>query len=43
MRERIEILGGTVTIESAAGSGTRVLFTVPASRVAADAAVSVQP
>jgi len=42
MRERIEILGGTVRIESAPGSGTRVLFTIPAS-VAADAAVSVQP
>jgi signal transduction histidine kinase len=30
MRERIEILGGTLTIESEPGSGTRVLFSIPA-------------
>jgi signal transduction histidine kinase len=29
MRERVEILGGTLVLDSAPGSGTRVAFTVP--------------
>jgi signal transduction histidine kinase len=29
MRERMEILGGTATVDSKPGSGTRVVFTVP--------------
>lgn len=32
MRERAEVLGGTVRIESAAGSGTRVIVTIPLAR-----------
>jgi signal transduction histidine kinase len=29
MRERMELIGGTLTIDSAAGSGTRVIATIP--------------
>ena len=29
MRERVELLGGTLTVESAPGAGTRVLARVP--------------
>lgn len=45
MRERIEILGGTVTIESSVGNGTRVLFSIPAPEGVAQAVTSagVQP
>lgn len=32
MQERIEILGGEMTIDSAPGSGTRVLFSIPVAR-----------
>lgn len=39
MRERIEILGGTVTIESSAGNGTRVLFSIPTPEGVTQAAI----
>jgi len=29
MRERVELMGGHLTVESASGTGTRLLFTVP--------------
>ncbi len=32
MRERIEILGGTLTIDSSPGAGTHVAFTIPVPR-----------
>jgi signal transduction histidine kinase len=35
MRERVELLGGTVAVESAPGDGTRVMARVPARRRAA--------
>jgi signal transduction histidine kinase len=31
MRERLEQLGGTLTIESAAGAGATIVATLPAS------------
>ena len=43
MRERIEILGGTITIDSAPGSGTRVLFSVPVPAVPAPPPAGSQP
>jgi signal transduction histidine kinase len=33
MRERVELFGGTVTIDSAPGSGTRVVISVPAAGI----------
>jgi signal transduction histidine kinase len=36
MRERVELLGGTLAIESAPGSGTTVRVSVPAQRRDAD-------
>ncbi len=31
MRERLELVGGTLTVESAPGAGTRLIATVPAA------------
>ena len=36
MRERVELVGGTLTIESRPGGGTRVAATLPARRRARD-------
>src|SRR4029078_7021498 len=37
MRERVELVGGPLEIESAPGTGTRIRATLPARRVASDA------
>jgi signal transduction histidine kinase len=34
MRERVELLGGTVAVESAPGQGTRIVLSVPLVRPA---------
>ena len=36
MQERVEMLGGTATIESSSGGGTRILLSVPFSRKKSD-------
>ena len=40
MQERIEILGGTVKLESSQGQGARVVFSIPIDRAVAAGAVS---
>jgi signal transduction histidine kinase len=40
MQERIEILGGTVKLESSQGQGARVVFSIPIERAVAAGAVS---
>jgi hypothetical protein len=39
----VELLGGTMSIDSAVGKGTRVTITLPASRPAGVARPSTQP
>ena len=36
IRERVEMLGGYMEVESDIGQGTRVYFQIPASNVSAD-------
>jgi signal transduction histidine kinase len=42
LRERARTLGGTLTVESTPGKGTRIALSVPASRLTAPAAGSVR-